>query len=35
MTKGEEHLHFEGDICEDWMEITTSLKHLQHLQQHL
>jgi hypothetical protein len=31
--EGEEHLHFEGDVCEDWMETTTSLKHLQHLQQ--
>jgi hypothetical protein len=33
--EGEEHLHFEGDVCEDWMETITSLKHLQHLQQHL
>jgi hypothetical protein len=33
--EGEEHLHFEGDVCEDWMETTTSPKHLQHLQQHL
>jgi hypothetical protein len=33
--EGEEHLHFEGDVCEDCMETTTSLKHLQHLQQHL
>ncbi len=30
LPKGEEHLHFEGDVCEDWMETTTSLKHLQH-----
>jgi hypothetical protein len=36
--EGEEHLHFERDVCEDWMETTTNLKHLQHLQhlqQHL
>jgi hypothetical protein len=33
--KGEEHLHFEGDVCEDWMETTPSPKHFQHLQQHL
>ncbi len=33
--EGEEHLYFEGDVCEDWMETTTSPKHLQHLQQHL
>ncbi len=32
--EGEEHLHFEGDVCEDWMETTTSPKHFQH-QQHL
>jgi len=31
----EEHLHFERDVCENWMETITSLKHLQHLQQHL
>jgi hypothetical protein len=30
--KGEEHLYFEGDVCEDWMETTTSPKHFQHLQ---
>jgi hypothetical protein len=33
--KGEKHLHFEEDVCEDWMETTTSLKHFQHLQQNL
>jgi hypothetical protein len=33
--EGEEHLHFEGDVCEDWMETTTSPKHFQRLQQHL
>jgi hypothetical protein len=32
--KGEEHLHFEGDVCEDWMETTINPRHLQHLQQH-
>jgi hypothetical protein len=26
--KGEEHLHFEGDVCEDWMETTTSSKKI-------
>ncbi len=31
--KGEEHLYFEGDVCEDWMETTISPKHLQHFQQ--
>ncbi len=29
--EGEEHLHFEGDICEDQMETTASPKHFQHL----
>jgi hypothetical protein len=33
--EGEEHLHFEGDVCENWMETTTSPKHFQHFQQHL
>jgi hypothetical protein len=33
--EGQEHLHFEKDVCEDWMETTTSPKHFQHLQQHL
>ncbi len=33
--EGEEHLHFERDVCEDWMETIGSLKHFQHLQQHL
>jgi hypothetical protein len=28
-------MHFEGDVCEDWMETIAILKHLQHLQQHL
>jgi hypothetical protein len=31
--EGEEHLHFEGDVCEDWVETTASPKHFQHLQQ--
>jgi hypothetical protein len=30
--EGEEHLHFEGDACENWMETIASPKHLQHLQ---
>jgi hypothetical protein len=30
---GEEHLHFEGDVCEDWMKTITSPKRFQHLQQ--
>ncbi len=30
--EGQEHLHFKGDVCEDWMETTTSPKHFQHLQ---
>jgi hypothetical protein len=33
--EGQEHLYFEGDVCEDSMETITSPKHLQHLQQHL
>jgi hypothetical protein len=33
--EGEEHLHFERDVCENWMKTNISLKHLQHLQQHL
>ncbi len=33
--KGEEHLHFDGDIHENWMETTKSPQHFQHLQQHL
>jgi hypothetical protein len=33
--EGGEHLHFEGDVCVDWMETTPSPKHFQHLQQHL
>ncbi len=33
--KGEEHLHFEEDVCEDQMEATANPKHFQHLQQHL
>jgi hypothetical protein len=31
--KGEEHLYFKRDVCEDWMEIIVSPKHFQHLQQ--
>ncbi len=33
--KGEENLHFERDVREDWMETIAKPKHLQHLQQHL
>ncbi len=33
--KGEEHLHFEGDVCEDWMETNVNPKHFQLIQQHL
>jgi hypothetical protein len=33
--EGEEHLHFEGDVCEDWMETIACPKHFQDLQQHL
>jgi hypothetical protein len=29
--KGEEHLHFDGDGCEDWMETIASPQHFQHL----
>jgi hypothetical protein len=29
--EGEEHLHFEGDVRENWMETIASLKHFQHL----
>jgi hypothetical protein len=25
--RGEEHLHFDGDVYEDWMETTTSPQH--------
>jgi hypothetical protein len=32
---GEEHLHFDGDVYEDWMETIASPQHFQHLQQHL
>jgi hypothetical protein len=28
---GVRHLHFEGDVCENWMETITSPKHFQHL----
>jgi len=31
--EGEEHLHFDGDIYEDWMETIESPQHFQHLQQ--
>jgi hypothetical protein len=24
---GEEHLHFEKDVCEDWMETISNPKH--------
>jgi hypothetical protein len=33
MTQGfqrEEHLHFDHDVYEDWMEIIASPQHLQH-----
>jgi hypothetical protein len=33
--KGEKHLHFDGDVYEDWMETTRSPQHFQHLQQKL
>ncbi len=33
--EGEEHLHFDGNIYEDWMETITSPQHLQNLEQHL
>jgi len=26
--KGEEHLHFDGNVYENWMETTTSPQHL-------
>jgi hypothetical protein len=26
--KGEEHLHFDGNVYEDWMETIASPKHL-------
>jgi hypothetical protein len=29
--KGEEHLHFERDVCENWMDTIASPKHFQHL----
>ncbi len=29
--EGEEHLHFDGDLYEDWMEIITNPQHFQHL----
>jgi hypothetical protein len=32
LREGEENLHFEKDVCEDWMETIASLKHFQHLQ---
>jgi hypothetical protein len=31
----EEHLHFDGDTYEDWMETIGSPQHFQHLQHHL
>jgi hypothetical protein len=31
--EGEEHLHFDANIYEDWMETTTSPQHLQQQQQ--
>ncbi len=33
--KGEEHLHFDGNVYEDQMETIASPQHFQHLQQHL
>jgi hypothetical protein len=27
--EGEEHLHFDGDVYEDWMETTIYPQHLQ------
>ncbi len=32
--KGEDHLHFDGDVYEDWMDTTKSSQHLQQQQQH-
>jgi hypothetical protein len=29
--EGEEHLHFKGVVCEDWIETTRSSKHFQYL----
>jgi hypothetical protein len=28
-------LQFDGDVYEDWMEMTINPQHFQHLQQHL
>jgi hypothetical protein len=33
--KGEQHLHFDANVYEGWVETTTSPQHLQHLEQHL
>ncbi len=33
--KGEEHLHFDGNVYKDQMETIASPQHLQHLEQHL
>ncbi len=33
--EGEEHLHFDGNVYEDWMDTIASPQHFQHLQQHL
>ncbi len=33
--KGEEHLHFDGNVYKDWMETIVSPQHLQHLEHHL
>ncbi len=30
--KGEEHLHFDGDVYGDWMETTSSPQHFHDLQ---
>ncbi len=31
--EGEEHLHFDGNVYEDWMKTTASPQHLQQQQQ--
>jgi len=33
--KDEEHLHFNGDTYDDWIETIGSPQHFQHLQHHL
>jgi hypothetical protein len=33
--EGEEHLHFDVNVHDNWMETITSPQHLQHLEQQL